>query len=71
MPPFPQQPDGGGVALEGRGFWGGSLAGVGPGRHLGEVVPPRPLALPCTVAPEQEAAAAGIPQATPGIYSQC
>jgi hypothetical protein len=44
---------------------------VGPGRHLGEVVPPRPLALPCTVAPEQEAAAAGIPQATPGIYSQC
>lgn len=55
-----------------RSFEGAGARGAGPewgrdrGRHLGEVAQPRPLALPCAAAPEQEAAAAGIPRAAPG-----
>lgn len=56
----------------GRSLEGAGTRGAGPewgrdqGRHLGEVAQPRPLALPCAAAPEQEAPAAGIPRAAPG-----
>ena len=40
----------------------GPERGRGHGRHLGEVAPPRPLALPCAAAREREAAAPGSPE---------
>lgn len=38
---------------------GGPSRGRGRGRHLGEVAPPRPLALPCAAAREREAVSLG------------
>lgn len=51
-----------------RGLRGaGPDPGAGRGRHLGEVAPPRPLALPCAAAREREAAALGSSERPPAI----
>lgn len=53
----------GGLALEEAGpEWG-----RGRGRHLGEVAPPGPLALPCAAAREREAAALGSLERPPAF----